>query len=284
MSFQALEKRLEAYWEDSSLALRGLSRTFWEEVVAKSRARVLSRFSGISCDAYLLSESSLFVWDRRIVMITCGRSELHRAFRQITSESLSRLPAVFSFETPLHDSEDERFFKNLPKTRSILLGNEGAPFFWASNGNLNSPRWKWTLEGLDESSQSFFAPETSKAKTSIFRKLGWDSAISGALENEHAFDPMGYSLNLLKDERYAALHVTPEAPSSYASFEGNLTAEEIIPPLNSLLEKTLPRRIQLLSFTQEIEPFPLSLYRLEENTLHAPEEGIKIRKIVYRRK
>ena len=48
----------------------------WREIVAASRASVLSRMSNDACDAYLLSESSLFVFERRMLMITCGQTRL----------------------------------------------------------------------------------------------------------------------------------------------------------------------------------------------------------------
>ena len=44
-------------------SLRELGRPFWDEVVRRSRAQVLSVISNDACDAYLLSESSLFVLD-----------------------------------------------------------------------------------------------------------------------------------------------------------------------------------------------------------------------------
>lgn len=52
--------------------MRSLERTFWTELVAASNADNLSSISNEDCVAYLLSESSLLVWDNRVIMLTCG--------------------------------------------------------------------------------------------------------------------------------------------------------------------------------------------------------------------
>ena len=47
---------------------------------------MLSRISNDDCDAYLLSESSLIVHDRRVTMLTCGRTTLVPAILELLGE------------------------------------------------------------------------------------------------------------------------------------------------------------------------------------------------------
>src|SRR5688572_408957 len=79
--FEGSEKKLEIMVELNKFqpaieSLRELPRTIWADLVRASGAQILSELASSDCTAYLLSESSLFVFDDRIVMITCGRTKL----------------------------------------------------------------------------------------------------------------------------------------------------------------------------------------------------------------
>ena len=53
-------------------SLRDKGHTFWKRMCKKSKINIVSSLSHSHCDCYLLSESSLFVWDHRLLMLTCG--------------------------------------------------------------------------------------------------------------------------------------------------------------------------------------------------------------------
>ena len=74
MIFEGSEKKFEILVE--GINLRSLPHSFWSDVVQKSQAEILSSFSNDFFDAYLLSESSLFVSGKRCIMITCGQTRL----------------------------------------------------------------------------------------------------------------------------------------------------------------------------------------------------------------
>ena len=86
MYFDAPEKKCELRVEGGSVCLRSLGRSFWEEVIRKSRAQILSCVSNKQCDAYLLSESSLFVYDDKCLLITCGQTDLTEAILYLVTE------------------------------------------------------------------------------------------------------------------------------------------------------------------------------------------------------
>lgn len=63
--------------------LRSASREEWDAVLADARCTVLSVKRSADCDAYLLSESSLFVFARQVLIKTCGTTTLLRAIPRL---------------------------------------------------------------------------------------------------------------------------------------------------------------------------------------------------------
>lgn len=64
--------------------------------------------------------------------------------------------------------------------------------------------------------------EGHAAGLQLSQKLGIDTLLQGSTLDSFLFTPCGYSANIVKDDRYATIHVTPEADWSYASFECNV--------------------------------------------------------------
>ena len=69
MFFEGSEKKVEVVVGPEAPNLRFLGRDYWSRIVAEANAAIISVISNEVCDAYLLSESSLFVcrcqsWDR----------------------------------------------------------------------------------------------------------------------------------------------------------------------------------------------------------------------------
>ncbi|KAH9420362.1 AMP deaminase [Dermatophagoides pteronyssinus] len=78
--FEGAEKRLAIYFkEDSSnkvLDLRKLTRSQWKNILDLVHCQILNIKSNEHFDAYLLSESSLFVSKRSFILKTCGSTTL----------------------------------------------------------------------------------------------------------------------------------------------------------------------------------------------------------------
>ncbi|KAI6125812.1 S-adenosylmethionine decarboxylase [Pisolithus croceorrhizus] len=83
--FEGPEKLLEVWFAPSpahipdanrpkngKIGLRKVPRVVWEDMLAVVKCKVLSVIEGDETDAYLLSESSLFVFAHRIILKTCG--------------------------------------------------------------------------------------------------------------------------------------------------------------------------------------------------------------------
>ena len=56
--------------------LKAVSRARWEKMLNLVRCKVLSVVKNENVDAYLLSESSMFVWPHKVVLKTCGTTTL----------------------------------------------------------------------------------------------------------------------------------------------------------------------------------------------------------------
>ena len=97
--------------------LRSFGRPFWTAVVQKAGARILSAVSNNQCDAYLLSESSLFVYDQRLLMITCGRTNLVAAVPEIAT----RL-SVDDVDLLIYERKSQHFPSISRRTFSTTLG------------------------------------------------------------------------------------------------------------------------------------------------------------------
>jgi hypothetical protein len=81
--FEGPEKKLEIHLAGPLSDLRSNRDGRRDRVVRASGATIISRIRGRHMDACLLSESNLFVWDDRILMITRGRTHLIRALPEI---------------------------------------------------------------------------------------------------------------------------------------------------------------------------------------------------------
>ena len=80
--FEGPEKKLEAVVTPDFPPLRSLGDDMWRSVVEAAGAKILSVLRSEHCDAYLLSESSLFVYDDWFAMMTCGQTTLVAAFEE----------------------------------------------------------------------------------------------------------------------------------------------------------------------------------------------------------
>ncbi|VDC01682.1 unnamed protein product [Peniophora sp. CBMAI 1063] len=58
--------------ERGRIGLRSVPRSVWEDMLAIVKCQVLSMVEGEDMDAYLLSESSLFISPHRLILKTCG--------------------------------------------------------------------------------------------------------------------------------------------------------------------------------------------------------------------
>jgi len=278
-SFEGPEKKLEIAVTPGAPSLRSLGHAFWREVVAAASAQVLSQIANEDCDAYLLSESSLFVWDERLTLITCGRTRIVSAAEHIFTRVspadvallvLERKNEHFPRRQPTSFREDARQLAERLPGVALRFGREhthSVRLFHSAREYTPEPG-DTTLEVLmhgicEETSQAFSTGDLAEA-----RATGVTEVLEGFQVDDFVFEPAGYSLNALRGRDYFTFHVTPERVGSYVSFETNADLGGDPEPLvRRVVEIFRPESFDVLSFAPagcEVQEPSVEGYRLRQ--------------------
>ncbi|KAI0758326.1 S-adenosylmethionine decarboxylase [Irpex lacteus] len=130
--FEGPEKLLELpdahEAHDGKLGLRKVPRAVWEEMLDIVKCKILSVVEGTEMDAYLLSESSLFVSPHRLILKTCG-----------TTLNLLGLPRIL---------EIARTYASLPSVYRCFYSRKAFMFPERQRGPHRD--WRAEVEYLDQ--------------------------------------------------------------------------------------------------------------------------------------
>ena len=248
--FEGPEKKVELAVIDGYPSLRSRELEFWYGVVRAAGADVLSVMRTDAIDAYLLSESSLFVYDELVTMITCGQTALVAAIEAmleaIEPDAISTLVYERKNEhlprqQPTSFVEDARRLALLVPGRAVRFGHgrEHAVRMFHTTREYHPATDARTLEilmhGIGPERAARFRGLDSGAN--IARGLGLSRALEGHRLDEHVFAPAGYSLNAVRGTAYTTLHVTPQHVGSYVSFETN--TPEFVDDLSGLVNEVV---------------------------------------------
>ncbi|XP_057956758.1 S-adenosylmethionine decarboxylase proenzyme 4 [Malania oleifera] len=260
--FEGFEKRLELHFsgDDPAATLKGLRHldfNLLEEVLRAVQCTIVSAVGNPHFDAYVLSESSLFVYPTKIIIKTCGTTQLLKSVRPLLHHARDRLRLTLSsclytrgsFIFPsaqpfphtsfkqellfLEDSLPPSFrFRKASVLPSTLLSRSWHVFSATddcSTPHLNNSDPSYTIEvcmtDLDPllARKFFRCPADARTGAAAGKEMTEATGIAditpGALICDFGFDPCGYSMNGVDGDRYSTIHVTPEDGYSYASFE-----------------------------------------------------------------
>lgn len=251
MFFEGSEKKIEILLKPDTTALRRHPDIDWHHVVSLARATVLSTVSNELCDAYLLSESSLFVFEHRVVMITCGTTSLVAAveemLRTFSSDDILFLMYERKNELSPEDQhsdyeEDARRLRRFVPGNTTIFGKENdhyvAVFHYGPDctPQPNDMTLEVLMHEIDaEAAAPFMQPQIGKP--ALYAQTGVDRIFNDFAIDDFIFDPMGYSLNGIHGREYYSFHITPQSECSYASFETNREFAE--GELDAVLAKVL---------------------------------------------
>nr|GMD60256.1 S-adenosylmethionine decarboxylase proenzyme 4-like [Ipomoea batatas] len=290
--FEGFEKRLELQFSgDDPVAemggLRQLEFEVLEEVLHEVQCTVVAAVGNTYFDSYVLSESSLFVYPTKIIIKTCGTTQLLKSVRPLvhlasrlglsaTHCRYTRGNFIFPKAQPYpHTSFKEEVLyleQQLPThlcyTKASLMHSKLTSHSWhvftASNNprniGINNNNVPYTIEvcmtELDRLlARNFFTsgkPTVGRDMTDLtgIREINPNATIC-----DFAFDPCGYSMNGVDGERYSTIHVTPEDGFSYASFEcvGDDDRDDIAKVLRKVVEIFRPgtMSVSITSATHE---------------------------------
>ncbi|XP_059632607.1 S-adenosylmethionine decarboxylase proenzyme 4 [Cornus florida] len=260
--FEGFEKRLELHFSGDDpttgiIGLRQLGFEYLEEVLHAVQCTVVSAVGNQYFDSYVLSESSLFVYPSKIIIKTCGTTQLLKSIRPLQHFVFDHLGLTLSmcrytrgsFIFPKSQPYPHTSFKDevlyieecLPnhlcyRKASVMpskLSSHAWHIFSASDEShmvvQHLPDVLYTLEvcmtELDRvlARKFFRRPNDGKSGDMAGKEMtditGIGDINPNALICDFGFDPCGYSMNGLDGDRYSTIHVTPEDGYSYASFE-----------------------------------------------------------------
>ncbi|XP_077443041.1 S-adenosylmethionine decarboxylase proenzyme isoform X1 [Stigmatopora argus] len=264
--FEGTEKLLELWFsrQDETKGtgdLRTIPRFEWDKLLENVHCLIISVTKTDKQEAYILSESSMFVSKRRFILKTCGTTLLLQALVPLLE--LAREYCGFdaienffysrkNFMKPTHQEFPHRNFQEevdflrqiFPMASGLQRGpcfEDGAAYCM---GRLNSDCWYlftldlpeyWenkyadqTLEvlmsDLDPAIMDQFYMKDGVSASDVTRMSGICDLIPGSVIDATLFNPCGYSMNGMKtDGTYWTIHITPEPDFSYVSFETNLS-------------------------------------------------------------
>jgi len=256
-----LSRKHKAKSQTPATQKRGMmkySREEWQTLLDSTACTILSVKCSESWDAYLLSESSLFVSETRVVLKTCGRTLLLRGVDQMVAygEALgmrvrrivySRKNYTFPHRQlyPHRNFEEEVAYLNerFPMGQSFVVGPATTDhwlFYIATPSHIERESDEYLLfevkmHELDPRVMAHFlnnptgSSEGGKNNKSVTEDSGIQAIIPRMDIDSFLFEPCGYSMNGLADNAYSTIHITPESHCSYVSYEAFLDAKVATP-------------------------------------------------------
>lgn len=265
MFYEGSEKRLEI---TCTLNLLEFSDSFWQAMVKQAGACILSHIENKQVKAFLLSESSLFVWKHKLLLITCGETHLLQASlyfqkevkrSEITSLLFQRHQAYFPEKQKSSFMQDSLHLQKQLKGDSLHWSENycGDIFLFGNNQQSNATKNILMLHDLRGSFFEMLQRGKVHAKE-VASQLQLASHFNNFNIDQYSFEPKGYSLNAIDAERYFTLHITPEKQSSYISFESNLSETEVERFYTNLLSLFKPQRVYLMTFTSSLNTLDIN--------------------------
>lgn len=224
--FDAAEKLLEIELRRGSPSLRRLGLDAWKDVVGAAYGTILETREGRAAVAHVLAESSLFVRDRSMSLLTCGRTDLGRAFEALVARighdaiegvRLSRERDRFPDAVRSSFDDDVAVLSRVVDGDRLASTLEDAELHSFEFGSLRaSLDFRVFCRGLSPEVRRVFVDAPVDAPP-LFHRL--KRAFRAEVVQLHQFEPTGFSMNLLDEDVATCVHVSPEEAADVASFE-----------------------------------------------------------------
>ncbi|MFT7430067.1 MAG: S-adenosylmethionine decarboxylase [Colwellia sp.] len=263
MFFEGSEKKAEILIDGKQLSLlNDIDDEFWSALVNRSQAQILSSIENEYCKAFLLSESSLFVWSDRILILTCGETQLVKAVeffiqkfgtKVIKQLTYQRKNEYFSNAQPSCFGDDIKLINQYLPGKAYRFGemdsHHNYVFHLDNDFTADTDDITYELLAYQISEQaSKHLTQANLSAEEIRQFLCIDSILPDFIIDDFVFSPYGYSLNAINEQQYLTIHVTPQMDSSYISFESNIDLLLLAP---KLLEILAPKSFDLMSFNEQ---------------------------------
>jgi S-adenosylmethionine decarboxylase len=260
--FEGSEKKAEIIIDATQISLiADLEENFWQALVQCCNAKILSTIENKDCKAFLLSESSLFVWHDRLLIITCGNTRLvHSVEYFIQQVGVSKIQQItyqrkneYFAHAQLSSFGDDiallgQYVKGQAFRFGELDGHHNYIFNQDTNFNFHQEDKSYELIAYQICQKASDKLTTlGLAANEIREFLQLDRLLAGYILDDFVFEPFGYSINAIKGMHYLTIHITPQASSSYVSIQANINLIALAPDFLRILA---PKSIDLLSVNE----------------------------------
>jgi len=310
--FEGPEKRLEIDFKHNPASINGLRdipQSTWQEMLDFAKCTIISHTQNEYFDAFVLSESSLFIYPFKIMVKTCGTTTLLACLPKLLEIAqtcdLSVEFVMFSRKNYLfpdkqkdihnHWDSEVKYLNTIFDGNSYIIGPMSSDHWYlyladySDTTRVVSP--EKTLEIMMHKLDAGVAAQFyRKDETSDKDKFpGVMELIDDCETDEFNFSPCGYSMNGLAKQSYSTIHVTPEAICSYASFETNLSLPSYTKLITAVLSLFKPGTFTVTFFSEKAtavplpEPFSLELegYVMKHKTFSELEGNCDILMVNY---
>lgn len=250
IGFEGYEKRLEitvspgpTFLDPQGLGLRNLSRPQIDSILDLAYCTIVSNLSNKLFDSYVLSESSLFIYNYKIILKTCGTTKLLLAIPRILelaeelklpvqSVKYSRGSFIFPGAQPApHRSFGEevtalnQFFGHLNSSGAYVVGDALQPnkkwhvYYATDRPEQPMVTLEMCMTGLNPKKAAIFFKNEVNGDGNMTKNAGISEIIPEMEICDYEFEPCGYSMNGIYEKSLSTIHVTPEEGFSYASYE-----------------------------------------------------------------
>lgn len=306
--FEGPEKTLEVCFKPGigkPEGCRALTRLSLDRMCSRAKCTILHQISNDYLDAYVLSESSLFVYPHKVVMKTCGTTTLLRCVATLLQAALEQQGLVLewmgysrkNFTFPgdqlfPHSSFDQELqylrahshlSQRLNGAGYVLGPVTGDHWFVYVADKCDRPDYTATdrtmnmmMFDMHPDTAKHFYKEACPTGREMTKKTGIAELVPGAVVDDIAFDPCGYSMNAILYDSYYTIHVTPEESCSYASFETNNPFKSYRSIINNVLNVFRPKRWVLTMVADKA-----GLSTITENPFNVEQMDLPLRKAQY---
>ncbi|XP_073830291.1 S-adenosylmethionine decarboxylase [Musca autumnalis] len=308
--FEGVEKLVEVWFADPPLNaddadLRKITKETWDGLLRAVKCEIISFTKNDEVDAYVLSESSMFVSKRRWILKTCGTTTplnclkpmmklaAEMGFVEITDFFYSRK----NFARPELQLLPHRLFCEEVKFLDTIF--DGGHTYCL--GQINKDCWylytlshpererddrplieipKIEMKGLSEPDQTIeilmekLDPRIMKIFTKEMCTDGKDATVKSKINeilpdmiiDDFLFEPCGYSMNGINNRgEYMTIHITPEQEFSYVSFESNVSMNNYTELINRVIQTFLPSKFIITIFANKSSEAYATIRDLEDN-------------------
>lgn len=309
--FEGVEKLVEVWFVDpppplqDEADLRTIKREVWDELLQAVKCEIISFTKNEQVDAYVLSESSMFVSKRRWILKTCGTTTplnclqplmklaAEMGFNEISDFFYSRknfcrpelqlLPhrmfcEEVNFLDTIFDGGHTYCLGQINKDCWYLYtlshperGRERMPLIELpkiESKNLSEPDQtiEILMEKLDPQVMNIFTKEKCTDGKDATVTSKIDQIIPGMKIDDFLFEPCGYSMNGINERgEYMTIHITPEKEFSYVSFESNISLNNYTDLITRVIHTFLPSKFIITIFANKTSEAYATIRQLEYN-------------------